>query len=944
MKKILAFSTLFLLLSVSLIFAQRTTGMIEGTIYDEEGSALPGVMVAISGPTIAEKTLESNLNGMYRFPALPPGEYTLTVTLPGFKKYTQTRIVVPVEQTIVVNITLEVGTIEEEITVIGESPVVDLTSSRLTTNVKKEYFDALPKGRTYQDMAYLAPSVQPDRWGIGMSGATGAENLYIIDGINTTDVEDGVLGTNLTYEFIEEVQIKTGGYEAEFGGAMGGVVNVITKSGTNEFHGGAWVNYQNDAFYGNPTIGIFGDGSIDDFSYYDFGLSFSGPLVKDKVWFFLGATPSFRTTHYSPENSWTGETQTFDETRNTYYFSGKLTFEVSPGHKITASVFGDPVKGKGENPGTLRDFDTWEQYAIVDYTGGSYNFALKYDGLFGSDWLVHGLVGLYRDETKEIPTDTTEPMVILEQGYLGYPVNYRYGGRGWYCDPELRKRWQASLDLTKYMGVHTFKIGSQFNRATSLRVDHYTGGYYRQVRPDYGYFRDRWRTTEGESYTDIFALFLQDSWKVTDSLTVNIGVRVEDQNIHASDKSRFEEPGGSIIHWTLFEQISPRLGFTFDILGTGSSKLFGSYGRFFEMVPLDINNRQFGAEFDKMYWYDIDLGDPLTYVPDLSEAYGTWEAGSAASEFPEPDEANKGLNAQYVEEFILGFENQFATDLSVSIRGVWKRLGEVVEDGSFDGGSVYFLFNPGTHFIEGETNPDTGQPRELYVDAFPAGKRDYKALEIMLNKRFSNNYMATISYTYARLRGNHPGLAWEEYGQLDPNITALFDFPEFLYNADGILPNDRPHQFKVDGVYVFPSASFLKGLSVGTSFRFRSGQSLTKMGYNAWYGRVACLSERGADGRLPSYYQLDAHLGYDLRIGDRYKIGFTLDVFNIFNTKIEIRRDLAYLRDTYFGTPDTLMPWDFNLTAYPSADNEYYGKGIWYQDPIRLRLGIVFSF
>jgi hypothetical protein len=362
------------------------------------------------------------------------------------------------------------------------------------------------------------------------------------------------------------------------------------------------------------------------------------------------------------------------------------------------------------------------------------------------------------------------------------------------------------------------------------------------------------------------------------------------------------------------------------------------------MVPLDINNRQFGAEYDLMYYYDIGLGDPLTNVPDILEAFYVWEAGSSASEFPEPDEANKGLNAQYVEEFILGFENQFATDLSVSIRGVWKRLGEVVEDGSFDGGSVYFLFNPGTHFIEGETNEDTGQPRELYVDAFPAGKRDYKALEIMLNKRFSNNYMATISYTYAQLRGNHPGLAWEEYGQLDPNITALFDFPEFLYNADGILPNDRPHQFKVDGVYVFPSASFLKGLSVGTSFRFRSGQSLTKMGYNEWYGRVATLEVRGSDGRLPSYYQLDAHLGYDLRIGDRYKIGFTLDVFNIFNTKIEIRRDLAYLRDTYFGTPDTLMPWDFNLTDYPEPDNEYYGKGIWYQDPIRLRLGIVFNF
>ncbi len=950
MKKFLAFSTLFLLLSVSFMFAQRTTGMVQGTIYDEEGTALPGVTLTLTGANIAEKTISSDMNGMYRFPALPPGEYTLTATLEGFKKYTQKRVIVPVEQTITLNITLEVGAIEEEITVIGESPVVDLTSSRLTTNVKKEYFDALPKGRQFTDMAYLAPSVQPDRWGIGMSGATGAENLYIIDGINTTDVEDGVLGAQLTYEFIEEVQVKTGGYEAEFGGAMGGVVNVITKSGTNEFHGGAVFNFQNDAFYGTPKIGIFGDGSIDDFSYYDFGLNFSGPIAKDRVWFFIGGTPSFRTTRYTNEDAWLGTESTSEVTRNTYYFSGKLTIEAAPGHKITGSFFGDPRRGDNDNPGTLRDITSWEKYAVIDYTGGTYNFAVKYDGLFGNDWLVHALGGLYYDITKEIPTDTTVPVVILEQNYLGAPNDYRTGGRGWYADPEKRKRWQGALDITKYLGGHTFKVGAQFQRSMSLREDFYTAGFYRQVRPNYGYFRDRWRRTEGESYTDIFAIFLQDSWKVTDQFTLNVGVRVEDQNLHASDKARFLEPSESVIHWDFFDQVSPRVGFTFDILGTGTSKLFGSYGRFYEMVPLDINSRQFGAEFDTLYWYDITIGDPLTFIPDKSQAYYVWDVGHTPSEFPEPDRADKGLDAQYVEEFIVGFENQFGTDLSLSIRGVWKRLGQVVEDGSFDGGSTYFLFNPGKHFVPGETNDLTGQPREIYIDAFPEAKRDYKAIEVMLNKRFSNNYMFTISYTFARLRGNHPGLAWEEYGQLDPNITALFDFPEFLYNAEGILPNDRPHQIKVDGVYVFPSTSLLKGLSFGASFRIRSGKTLSKIGENEWYGPVATLEERGSDGRLPVFHQLDLHVGYDLRIATKYKIGFTVDVFNVYNSRVETRRDIYYLRNTYLGTPSTLMPWDFSTTDanavgyFPQADNEWYGKPREYQTPIRVRLGLVFSF
>jgi hypothetical protein len=228
------------------------------------------------------------------------------------------------------------------------------------------------------------------------------------------------------------------------------------------------------------------------------------------------------------------------------------------------------------------------------------------------------------------------------------------------------------------------------------------------------------------------------------------------------------------------------------------------------------------------------------------------------------------------------------------------------------------------------------------VDAFPKARREYKALEILLNKRFSNNYMLTASYTYAQLRGNHPGFGWEEYGQMDPNITALFDFPEFLYNADGILPGDRPHQFKMDGVYQF--SKFLRGLSIGASFRLNSGHSLTKVGDNYYYGTCVTLEPRGSDGRTPMFYQLDAHVGYDFRFGNKFKLGVTADIFNVLNTKIELTRDLRYLRSEYFGTPDTLMPWDFNLTRWPQPDNDYYGKTVSYQTPIRGRLGLVLSF
>lgn len=801
-------------------------------------------------------------------------------------------------------------------------------------------------------MVYLAPSVQPDSWGIAIDGATSAENMYIIDGINTTDVELGIIGTNLTYEFIEEVQTKTGGYEAEYGGAMGGVVNVITKSGSNVLHGAAWLNYQTHNFYSTPKIGYFGEGAIDEFSYYDFGLSLSGPIVRDKAWFFLGATPSFRTTHYEPMNSWTGETRTFDGTRNRYYFSGKFVFEATSGHKLTTSAFGDPMNGEGDNPRNIVDFDDYERYGVTKYSGGTYNFALKYDGIFGNDWLAYAMFGYFYGKNREMPRDKTKPAIWLTQGYLGAPDPYGMGGRGENNDLVVRQRWQAYLDITKFLGGHSIKAGIQFQRSASLNEGSWTGGYVRQIRPLDGYYRDAWWSWEGEAYTDILAFFVQDSWKVTDRLVLNVGVRMEDQNIHASDKSQFYEPNASVIHWSFLDQISPRIGFAFDLIGDGTSKSFGSYGRFYEMVPLNVN-RSFGGQSLIMYYYPIILGDPLTFIPDKSQAFYVYDLGNA-EEFPDPDRADKGLDPQYVEEFIVGFEKQIAMDFSLSIRGVWKKLGMAVEDGSLDAGASFFFFNPGKHFIKGEINPNTGKPRELFVDAFPEATRDFKALEIMLLKKFSRNYMFSLSYTYSKLKGNHPGFGFEEFdllgateGQLWPNKTAIFDFPEFMYNADGILPGDRPHQFKFDGIYVFSDAGtlgFLDGLSLGASFRFMSGQSLTKMGQNENFANVVFLEPRGSDGRLPNYYQLDFRVGYEVKIAGKYRIGLALDVFNLLNTKIEIRRWRLYLQDTYFGPPSELMPWDFSIAEYPTPDNDLYGKPMEYQIPIRARLGITFRF
>ncbi len=921
MRKFLAVLAAFLMLA-AFTYAQKTTGNIKGMVKDKDGKGIPGVTVTITSPAlIGQRTAITDENGKFNFPAVPPGVYTIKAELEGFKTAIKKGVRVSLESTAIVNLTMEIGTISETIEVVAKEATVDITSSKVSTNVQKEFFDALPKGRSFQAMVLMAPSVQSGYFGISMGGATGVENLFIVDGINVTDVEHGQGSTNVVYEYIEEVEVKTGGYEAEFEGSLGGVVNIITKSGGNEFHGSALFNYQSDKLYAEPKITVFGGGAIDEFDYYDFGFGLGGYFVKDKIWFFAAATPAFRTTYYNPTNAVTGEVVHGETKSKTYNFSGKLTFLLSQNHTITLSVFGDPRDSKGGNPGTLRDPNSDYKYKSV---GGTYNFVAKYEGMFGNDLLASILVGRYWDHTRWLPEseDYDTPVYIYQYGSFGYPHGYRTGGFGWYSDPADKWRWTIKADVTKFWGNHTIKAGFQMYRSISERYDAYTGEFYRVYREPFGYYYDRYRTTKGNSYTDIYALFIQDSWTIGDKLHLNLGLRAESEVLHATDPSLFFEPHEAVISWGFGDMLAPRVGFTYDVFGDATTKIFGSYARYFEIVPMDINTRTFGYEEDVIYFYTLS-----------GQLFYTWVIGH------EPPPIQPGIKPPYQEEFILGFEKQLTEDLSLSVRGIYKRLGRIVEDGSFDGGEIYFVFNPGEWEPEDLERPaDYARCPEEYLH-FPKALRWYKAVEIVLRKRYSNNYQFMLSYTYGRAYGNIPGLAFEEYGQVDPNITAEFDFPELMYNAEGYLPNDRKHQFKFDGTYTFPF-----GLSLGLSARYTSGKPYTAMGRNEWYGPIAFLDQRGTTGRLPNLFYADLHIAYTYKFADKYRLTLYADIFNITNNREMTQMYTIYDNEHFYGysdNPSTIMPpWE--KPAEPS--NPYYGEARSYMTPRRAILGVRFEF
>ena len=251
---------LILLFSAAASVAQ-TTGTIEGTVTDQGGGALPGVTVEIASPNLqGTRTATTSASGAYRFPTLPPGAYTITASLPGLGTAQKTATVT-LDATATVNLSLALS-MTAEVTVTGEAPLVDSTATTTGTNYTANVISRLPVGRNYADVVFTQPGVQADfgetqgrSLAISIYGSTSAENLFLIDGINTTNVIKGFQGKDINTEFIQEVEVKTGGYQAEYGRNTGGIVNVITKSGGNEFHGDVFGYYNDTGMRADPVNG-----------------------------------------------------------------------------------------------------------------------------------------------------------------------------------------------------------------------------------------------------------------------------------------------------------------------------------------------------------------------------------------------------------------------------------------------------------------------------------------------------------------------------------------------------------------------------------------------------------------------------------------------------------------------------------------------------------------
>jgi len=463
---------------LAVLATAQTTGRITGKITDESGAVLPGVTVEARSPSFqGVRTAVSDGAGLYRLTLLPPGAYDVTFALQGFGTETRTPVTVSLGKEVALEIILKPA-VSEQITVSGEAPVVEVTSTSLGATMSTRAIVSLPTGRNYASIAQVAPGTSSDanpenkgQTTITVYGSSGAENAYYVDGVNTTNLEYGTQGKELNFEFIEEVDIKTGGYEAEYGRATGGIINVITKSGGNEFRGDVFAYYDNDSLQASAKSVVSTGGTVRGFTKEDYGFGVGGYMLKDRLWFFVAYDHVKNTTDSElPVVPATGEIVQSNSKRN--LGSAKLTFNLAANHSLIATYFRDPRK----DTGAINDANHALNGEPLTYEGqqeyGGDDLALRYDAVLGGAWALSVQAAEHKEKNSVGPATGAGDVIQYRDAQNNF---FQSGGFGLIQEKDF-KRTHFGASLARFMGSHEVKGGLDFEKAEAEVTKRMSGG------------------------------------------------------------------------------------------------------------------------------------------------------------------------------------------------------------------------------------------------------------------------------------------------------------------------------------------------------------------------------------------------------------------------------------------------------------------------------------
>lgn len=963
--------TAFALVAGTAAFAQEsaTTGSIVGTVVDQNRKPVAGARIIVEGGR-GQMTFASDASGSWRAASLIPGKYSVSVIATGFQSVTKQMVDVQLGQRAPMSFKLAPPS-SVVVEVVAAASALDTTVVTSGTTFSSEQFSTLPVGRSFVAIASLSPGVV-DGGGTGssnpsISGGSGLENQYVIDGANTTNPgfggngsfsgTYGSLGTGINSDFIQEVQVKSFAMEAEWGQTTGGIINAITKSGSNTFEGSAFAFLDLDSLQAQDRQIYLTDGleqpTFNSQNRTELGFTVAGPIIKDKLFYFIGYNPTTesmkRTAPIADSNGtpYTLGGRTYETKTTNSSFYGKLQWQLTSNQALELSFFGDPGK-RAQGPQTANDFRGTEgRFSELEFGGTT--ATLKYNATFLNEYFLEARVTTTENTFKRNISTLGDSEWQVRDTALG-GASIQPNGAGLYEKNLKGENKQFEVKLSRTWGNFDLKGGYlhedvaytsfQGRSGPSGFVDPHSGAVFTNgLRVDirYGsidggpagtpYYRiTRGNTTNPNiaTKTKYDAFFLQSGIRY-ERLNFKLGLRMEGQKMIGLDQT---------YEFKASDNIAPRLGVTYDMNGDGKSKVYAFWGRYFEKVPNDIAVRSFSNErgvnrsdFRFMTGFNNLSGAIMDGTPVLDDGASTPTTTHYATTGDQTTIVIPGTKSMYQDEMVFGFDTELANGVALSNRFIYRKLGRILEDMSLDGDS-YFIANPGSN--NGAIAAATGFTG---VATFPDPTRNYYAFEFELRKN-TTKWNAFLNLRLSKLEGNYEGLYRNDNGQSDPNISSLYDLPvELLEDHDrgltgreqfliGALPTDRTLVVNSGGSY-----NLDMGLNLGITARYLTGTPTTSYLAHPVYenaGEVPVYG-RGVEGRLPSRFVLDFSAQYALKLGGNKRLTFVANAFNFFNQQ-------------------KVTALDTNLDVGLGAPNVNYGRALTYDTGRRVRLGAKFTF
>lgn len=974
------------------------------------GNAKPGTSITLENPqTGATRSVTVDANGRYNFSQLPPGVYK--VTSDGVTR----EAAVKVGGGTPVNFTSEGGATQlDTVQVVGARAInpIDVSSVESTTVFTAEQIAQLPVGSDITSVALLAPGTVKGDTGFGnlasFGGSSVAENGYYINGFDVTNMRDMLSFADLPFQAIAQQQVKTGGYGAEYGRSLGGVVGIVTKSGSNEWRFGGSVEYtpqwgrepgkdvkDRDPEAADPLSVYRSDYEADSVVYSAYA---SGPIVKDRLFFFamlegrddttdsFGSLTSQHTKNTSPQGL------------------AKLDWYITDNHLLEFTGIYNKAKTKyasyeynqadPDNPDRYnvgKHENLIERYEIEH--GGKIGI-LKYTGYLTDNFTLSGQYGylsnIIGSRLPANPVGGECPWAYnfgfttnVVQQYVGCNPGTVSTIADLKADPDEDIRKAYRVDAEWQLGDHKLRFGLDHEDYTSShRGQTYAGGinwaYYtvpntavatgpfagqpgrtvnNQLVPRGAmYARSRVFQSSSSTYENInSAFYLEDSWQITDNFLGYVGLRWE----------KFESKNGDGVSWVESDyEIAPRLGFSWDVAGDSSLKVFGNAGRYFIPVATNSSIRATGTEYTEFNWYYVTGWNNADGTPTGQGAQiGTTQINGSKTAPNPASVATTNLSPMFQDEYILGAQVQLNDNWTAGFRAIRREVKSGMDDtcttnawidwaadngyDDFDPDSVpsCYIINPGKDVtlnvdLDGDGTVELATLPASYL-GLPDYRRTYTAVELFW-ERTGEKFQLQGSYTLSKTYGNVEGYVNSTLEQDDPGLTQDFDHRLFMDGTYGPTPNDRTHTLKLFGMYKLSDEWRLGGNLV-----VQSGRPVNCQGYiplddvaqpdlgtlNAYSASsFYCLNadgsrtlhQRGDQGRTPWTWTFDLSAAYIPNWADS-KLRFKLDVFNLFNNQ-------------------KVTEYDEVTESTRNVLNYNFMNDVNYQSPRQLRLTVSYDF